>query len=150
MSLSLSFHLSPLIRLSFFLSLLVTSLSLCSSLFLFSVSCQLSHSLFNDDDNDRSSSWLSLYSRPLQCQSAWAVPPPCLAKKKTRSMQDKFNNVFRPDLLPLEVKWARKCTWKELRFAQDECVVRNPGCCFLDERPCCSCPGCAEVQLSIS
>ena len=83
-------------------------------------------------------------------QSAWTLAPPCLAKEKTRSTQDKLNNVLRSDLLPLEVKWACICAGKALRFAQDECVVRNPGCCFVDECPRCSCLGFAEVQLSIS
>ena len=46
------------------------------------------------------------------------------------------------------LKWACICARKELRFNQDECVVRNPGCCFLDESPCCSWLGFAEVQLS--
>ena len=78
----------------------------------------------------------------LQFFRALAVSPPCLAnKKKTRLMQNKLNNVFRTDLLPLEVKWACICARKELRFTQDECVVRNPGCCYLDECPCCSCLG---------
>ena len=35
----------------------------------------------------------------LKGQSVWAVASPCLAKKKTPSMQDKFNNLFRSDLL---------------------------------------------------
>ena len=45
-------------------------------------------------------------------------------------MQDNLHNVFRSDLWPLEVKWACICARKELRFTQDECFVRNPGCCF--------------------
>ena len=57
-------------------------------------------------------------------QSAWAVAPPCLAKKKTRSVQDKLNSVFRSVLLSLEVMWACICARKELRFTQDECVVQ--------------------------
>ena len=71
-------------------------------------------------------------------------------RRKTRSMQDSLNNVFSSDLLPLEVKWTCICAGKEVRFTRDEYVVRNPGCCFLDECPCCGCFGVAEVQLSIS
>ena len=82
-------------------------------------------------------------------QNAWAVAPPCLAKKKkTRSMQDYLNNMFRTALLPLAVQWTCMCTGEELRFTQDECVLRNP-VCFSDECPCCSCLGLAEVQPSI-
>merc|ERR1719284_275293 len=55
---------------------------------------------------------------------AWVVAPPCQAKKKkTRSMQDKLNNVLRSDILPLEAKRACIFAGKELRFTQDECLV---------------------------
>ena len=80
---------------------------------------------------------------------AWALAPPCLAKKN-RSMQDEADDVFRSDLLPLEAKWARISAGRELRFTPDDCVVRSHGCCFLGECPCCSCLGFEEVQLSMS
>ena len=58
--------------------------------------------------------------------------PECLGRgpfpfgeETNRPMQNKFNNAFRSDLLPLEVKWACICAGKELRFTQDECVVRK-------------------------
>ena len=38
--------------------------------------------------------------------------------------------------LPLEVKCACICAGKELRFTQDECVVRSPGCCHLKSSSC--------------
>jgi len=62
-------------------------------------------------------------------------------EEKSSLDADTLNNVFRSDLLPLEVKWACICAWKELRFT---------GCCFLDESPCCGCLAFAEVQLSVS
>ena len=75
--------------------------------------------------------------------------PSLFGDEKTRSMQNKLNNAFRSELLPVEVKWVCMCVRKELRFTQDEYVSRNPGCCSLDECPCCSCLGFAELQLSI-
>ena len=74
-------------------------------------------------------------------QGAWAVALSLIGEEKTRSMQDTLNKVFRPDLLPLGIKWSCICAGKELRSAQDECVVRNPGCCFFDGCPCCRCLG---------
>ena len=74
LSFSLSSSSLPSFSFSFSSSLFSSSfslLSLCSSLFLsvlvslfkiFSVSSQLSESVLNDNDNDRSSSWLSLYT----------------------------------------------------------------------------------------
>ena len=57
--------------------------------------------------------------------------------------------MFRSDLVLLEMKWACICAGKELHFTQDGCVVRNHGCCFSDECPCCGCLGCAEVQRNV-
>ena len=54
-------------------------------------------------------------------------------------MQTQLNDVFRSDLVPLAV--GRRCV--SVRMI----VMRNLGCCFLDE---CACGGClrvAEVQL---
>ena len=47
-----------------------------------------------------------------------------------------LNKVFRSDLLPLEVK--RSCIYAgtDMCFTQDECVMRNHGCCFVDECAC--------------
>ena len=65
-------------------------------------------------------------------------------------------NVFHTDLLPLKVKWSCNCAGKEMWFTQDECVMRNPACCFA-EQVCvcvcvcsCGCSSVAEVQLSIT
>ena len=44
----------------------------------------------------------------------------------------KKNTVFRSDLLPLEVEWSCICPGKEMCFNQDNCVMRNPGCCFAE------------------
>ena len=102
----------------------------------------------NDNDNDHSYSQLPV-NKALTCpkgSECLAVAFPWLAKEIRPKRKEELNNVFGSDLLPLEVKWACICARKELRFTQDECVVRSPGCCFLDECPCCSCLGFAEVQ----
>ena len=103
-----------------------------------------------DNDNDHSYSHLPVTKRWLvrKGQSAWVVISPCLTKKKTYSIQDKLNNVFRSDLLSLEAKSAF-CALKELRCTRGECVVRNPGRYCLDEYPCCICLRYVEDQLSI-
>ena len=51
-------------------------------------------------------------------QGARAVAPPWLVKE-TRSMHKKINQVFRSDLLPLEMKWSCNCAGKEMCFTQD-------------------------------
>ena len=85
LSLSLFTHvaLSSKTSLSLFLSL---SLSLCSSLFLSLFS--LNNSL-NNNDTDRSSSWLSLYTTLTcpECQSAWALAH-SLSGEHVRIMQE--------------------------------------------------------------
>ena len=78
----------------------------------------------------------------------WLLP---VWRSKKKLARCKTNSTMcSTHLLLLEVKWACICARKELRFIQDVCIVRNPGCCFLDECPCCSCLGFAEVQLSIA
>ena len=57
------------------------------------------------------------------CSTPWLA-------KEIPSKQKILNNVFRSDLLPLEVKWSCICAGKEMCFTQDECVIRNPGCCI--------------------
>ena len=86
-------------------------------------------------DNDHSFNQLPEH-KALTCpkgQNAWAVAPPWLAKE-TRSMQQKkLVNVFRSDLLPLDMKRSCICAGQEMWFTQDECVMRTAGCCFVEQ-----------------
>ena len=41
--------------------------------------------------------------------------------------------VFDSDVLPVEMKWSCICAGKEMWFTEDECVMRDPGCCFVGQ-----------------
>ena len=85
----------------------------------------------NDNDNDMNHSFSQLHvHKALTCpkgQSAGAVTPPWLSKD-IRSMH-RIND--QSELLPFETKWSCICAGKETCYAQCECVMRNPDCCFV-------------------
>ena len=59
--------------------------------------------------------------------------------QKKKLTKDKLDNLFRLDFLRLEEKWPCICAGKHMRFTRDERLVKNLGCCFFNECPCCSC-----------
>ena len=112
----LSSHLSPLISISLLLCLYFfssPSLSLFISLF-FSSLLLSALPLFNDDDNDRSSGWLSVHTAltfPV-CQSACTVAHSLLGEH-VRNMQETCVTVF---LCKPRVTWnavGLYLCWKE-------------------------------------
>ena len=112
-SLSPSSRVSLLSCVSLFLSRSL-SLSLLVSLCLLSA-LSLSLSVLNNNDNDRSSSWHSLYTRPnlalrARVRGPWPIPCPVnmFASCKELLSKDSFAS-----LLPLGMKWACICAGKK-------------------------------------
>ena len=135
---TLSFSAPP--SLSFF-TLSFSSLSLSLSLFIFlsfcsslSFSFHFSLSPLNDDDNDRSSSWLSLYTRPCLAMSARVRGPwsaPCWANMFA-SCKKKLSRYSCASLVPLGMKWTcishSEQTWRH-HLAACRRVMVTPAVC---------------------
>ena len=95
----------------------------------------------------------------------WASLPPASAKAVLRSTRWKGRaSTMRSDVgeakkyNSLDARQIQQCVPRKVgvHLCQEgaafhsECVYREKSCCFLDECPCCSCLGFAEVQLSIA
>ena len=103
----------------------------------------------NEKDNDHAFSQLSAL-KALTCRARVRGPWPSLVSQgnSVNAKKNYQSRCFRSDLLPLETKWSCIGAGKEMCFTQDECVMRNTGCCFVEQ--VCGCFGVAEVQRSIN